>query len=220
MSTRRTVLLSAVVAAVTAALVIPTAASGRSPELISPIIENNYINSAMILNNSITTRDIRNNSIISNDIQNLTILTEDLRNRLVTSDKIELNAVKLENLNAEVMAKVETMIDAKVDAKIAALNIPAGPRAYGRVKADGTVDASVSKNISARMSGNKYCVAVTGVTDPTKITPVVTAVNDSLATFAVLNSTGNLCNANEFSVGTYPNGGGYDNPTDFNVYVP
>lgn len=217
MSTRRTVLLSSVIAAVTAALVIPNAASGRSPELISPIIENNYINSAMILNNSITTKDIRNNSIISNDIQNLTILTEDLRNRLITSDKIEVNAVKLEHLDAQVMAKVETMIDEKVAAKIAALNIPAAPRAYGRVNADGTVDAIVSKNISARLSGNKYCVSVTGVSDPTKITPVVTASNDSVAAYAVVTSMGN-CDSNEFAVGVYFSGSDYQAP--FNVYVP
>jgi hypothetical protein len=216
MSTRRTVLLSAVVAAVTAALVIPNAASGRSPE--SSRVINNIIDSSMIKNNSITSNDIRNNSILGKDIRNLSIITENLNDRAVTSEKIALGAVKLENLDAEVMKKVETMIDAKVDAKIAALNIPAGPRAYGRIKADGTVDAAVSKNLSARMSGNKYCVAVTGVTDPSKITPVVTGINEYVAAFAVLTKNA-TCNSNEFAVGVYLNGSS-DEPTDFNVYVP
>jgi len=156
---------------------------------------------------------IKNNSILSADIRNLTIRTDDLSNRLVTSDKLSDGAVRLSHLDAEVMKQVESMINAKV----AAIAVPAGPRAYGRVNADGTVDSAVSKNITARKSGNKYCVAVSDVTDATKIAPVVSAYNDSVAAVAVVTTVAN-CKANEFGVGVYFSGSDVDNA--FNVYVP
>lgn len=195
MSIRRTLLTSAAAAAL-AAVVVPAVASGSAPRIV-------YIDSS----------DIKNNSILTNDIRNLTIRTEDLSNRLVTSDKIADATVQLRHLDAEVMTQVES----SVNSKIAAIATPAGPRAYGRVKADGSVDSMVSKNISARKSGNKYCVAVTGVTDATKITPVVSAYNDSVAAVAVVTTLAN-CNAGEFGVGVYFSGSDVDNA--FNVYVP
>lgn len=208
MSARRSILVTALLAAVGAALIVPGAASGRStPRPIEPLISNNYINSKMIINNS----------ILSNDIRNLSLRTEDLANRIITADKIAQNGIKLENLAPEIMASVQKMIDDTVTAKIAALSIPAGPRAYGRVKADGTVDTAVSSNISARRVGNKYCVAVTGVADPTKIAPVVSASNDSAAAYAVVTSMHD-CSANEFGVGVYFYGSDFE--ADFNVYVP
>lgn len=156
---------------------------------------------------------IKNNSILSADIRNLTIRTDDLSNRLVTSDKISDGAVRLSHLDPDVMKQIESMIDAKV----AAIKFPAGPRAYGRVNADGTVDSAVSKNITARKSGNKYCIAVSDITDATKIAPVVSAYNESVAAVAVVTTLAN-CKANEFGVGVYFSGTDVDNA--FNIYVP
>jgi hypothetical protein len=161
----------------------------------------------------IDSSDIKNNSILSNDIRNLTIRTDDLSNRLITADKIADVAVQLRHLDAEVMAQVETSINSK----IAAISVPTGPRAYGRVNANGSVDSAVSKNLTARKSGNKYCVAVAGVTDATKIAPVVSAYNDSVAAVAVVTTLAN-CNSGEFGVGVYFSGSDVDNA--FNVYVP
>lgn len=195
MSLRRTLLISAASAAL-AAVVVPAAASGSAPRVVS-----------------IDSSDIKNNSILSADIRNLTIRTDDLSNRLVTAEKIADTSVQLRHLDAEVMKQVESMINAK----IAAISVPAGPRAYGRVNADGTVDSAVSKNITARKSGNKYCVAVSDVTDATKIAPVVSAYNDSVAAVAVVTTLAN-CRAGEFGVGVYFSGSDVDNA--FNVYVP
>jgi hypothetical protein len=207
MSTRRTLLITSLIAAVGVALVVPNAAFSRGTPESSMNNFTNYITSNMIKNNSIT----------SNDIKNLSIKVDDLSNRIITNEKIIPGAVKLDTLDAEVMAKVQTMIDATVAAKIASLSIPAAPRAYGRVKADGSVDTNVSSGLSARKSGNKYCVSVTGVTDPTKITPVVTASNNSIAAYAVVTSLAN-CNSNEFGVGVYFSS--VDEAAPFNVYVP
>ena len=218
MPVRRSIVATALLAAIGTAVVIPSVASGSSASrsFVNPI-DTLIINSKMIRNNSILSQDIRNDSILSTDIKDSTIITNDLAPNIITNNKIAPTAVKLANLDPEVMASVQKMIDDTVATKIAALTIPAGPRAYGRVKADGTVDATASKNISARMVGNKYCVAVTGVTDPTKITPVVTASNDSVAAYAVVSAM-NQCSANEFGVGVYFSGSDY--PADFNVYVP
>ena len=197
MSLRRTLLVS-IVSAVSAALtavVVPAAASSRGPQVI------------------FDSMDIKNNSILSADIRNLAIRAIDIANRTITADKIADKAIQLRHLDAEVLQRVETMINAKV----AAASPSDGPRAYGRVNADGTVDSAVSKNITARKSGNKYCVAVSGVTDATKITPVVSAYNESVAAVAVVTTVAN-CNANEFGVGVYFSGTDVDNA--FNVYVP
>lgn len=217
MSRRRSLVVAALLAAIGTAVVIPSVASGSSASrsFVNPI--DTLINSSMIINNSILSQDIRNNSLLTTDIRDFTILSNDLSNYIITNNKMAPGSIKLGNLDAEVMASVQKMIDDTVATKIAALTIPAGPRAYGRVKADGTVDATVSKNISARMVGNKYCVSVTGVTDPTKIAPVVTASNDSVAAYAVVSSM-NQCSANEFGVGVYFSGS--DIEADFNVYVP
>lgn len=195
MSIRRSLAIAAVAATI-GAVVVPGAATGS-------------VRQELLINSS----DIKNNSILSVDIRNLAIRTEDLANRLVTKEKISDGAVLLQHLDAEVMKEVERMISAK----IAAISVPAGPRAYGRVNADGTVSAAVSNNITARKSGNKYCVAVAGVTDATKIAPVVSAYNESVAAVAVVTTLAN-CNANEFGVGVYFSGADVDNA--FNVYVP
>jgi len=195
MSIRRSLAIAAVAAAI-GAVVVPGAATGS-------------VRHELLINSG----EIKNNSILSVDIRNLAIRTEDLANRLVTKEKISDGAVLLQHLDAEVMKEVEQMISAK----IAAISVPAGPRAYGRVNADGTVNAAVSNNITARKSGNKYCVAVAGVTDATKVAPVVSAYNESVAAVAVVTTLAN-CNANEFGVGVYFSGSDVDNA--FNVYVP
>lgn len=211
MSRRRTILFTSLVTALGVAVIVPTAALGRG----TPESSNNINN--LVKNIIINSSNIKNNSIVSNDIKNNSIQTIDMANYSITNEKVQKGAINLESLDPDVMAKVQSMIDSTVAAKIAALNIPKAPRAYGRVKADGTVDTAVSSGISARKSGNKYCVAVTGVTDPSKITPVVTASNDSVAAVAVVTSMSN-CSSNEFAVGVYFSGSDYD--ADFNVYVP
>ena len=195
MSVRRT-LIASLIGTALVAVVVSTAAFGGTPRVIQ-----------------FDTSDIKNNSILSADIRNLTIRTDDLSNRLITAEKLSDGAIRLSHLDAEVMKQVESMINAKV----AAISVPAGPRAYGRVNADGSVDSTVSRNITARKSGNKYCVAVSDITDATKITPVVSAYNESVAAVAVVTTLAN-CKANEFGVGVYFSGTDVDNA--FNVYVP
>ena len=201
---RRKVIIALSATAVACSLLVPAMASGKGEPRSSKPISNLIISS----------KNIQNNSISSLDIKDLSILKNDLAPLIITNDKIAPTAVKLGNLDSEVMAKVESI----VAARIAALSIPAGPRAYGRVKADGSVDSTVSSNIAARRkSTGKYCVSVTGVTDAAKLVPVVSAVNDSVAAVAVLTSMV-TCNANEFGVGVYFSG--MDEDTPFNVYVP